>query len=276
MGDTVYVQDTKSSVFAIDRETGALRWARKYAAPNDGPNGVAVADGRVFAATDTTAFALHADTGKRLWSQRLTDVNEQFVDIAPVVDDGRVYLSTVGFAPGGRGALYALDAETGRQVWKFDTIKEPWPDPFAGGGGAWNPLSVDDERATCTPASRTPGPWGGSEEVPERGLVPGQHALHRFARRCSRERPGSSSGTTRCCRTTCATTTSSVSPILARLDGGRDVVFGAGKAARVIAWDRRRRTSGCGSRPVGPHRNDTGPLPTAAGHASAPGSSAAC
>src|SRR4029453_17439090 len=48
-------------------------------------------------------------------------------------------------------------------------------------------------------------------------------------------------------------------PILATV-GGSDLVFGAGKAGRVIAWDRgtrRRRWTAA----VGLHKNDTGPLP---------------
>ncbi len=48
-------------------------------------------------------------------------------------------------------------------------------------------------------------------------------------------------------------------PVLATLDGV-DIVFGAGKAGRVIAWDRetrRRRWTAV----VGLHRNDLGPLP---------------
>jgi alcohol dehydrogenase (cytochrome c) len=48
-------------------------------------------------------------------------------------------------------------------------------------------------------------------------------------------------------------------PILAKV-GGSDLVFGAGKAGRVIAWDRasrRRRWTAL----VGLHRNDVGPLP---------------
>jgi outer membrane protein assembly factor BamB len=54
-----------------------------------------------------------------------------------------------------------------------------------------------------------------------------------------------------------------ISPILAKLGTGadeRNVVFGAGKAGRVIAWDRDSRRRLWESR-VGWHRNDVGPLP---------------
>src|SRR3954447_22811096 len=112
-GRTVYVQDSSSAVYALDARAGALRWKRPFAAPNDGPNGVAVSGGRVFGATDTSAFALDAATGRRLWARRLANRFEQFVGIAPIVDRGRVYVSTQGFAPGGRGAVYALAGRTG-------------------------------------------------------------------------------------------------------------------------------------------------------------------
>src|SRR4051812_9988793 len=40
-GPTVYLQDSSSSVYALDARTGSLRWKHRFAAPNDGPNGLA-------------------------------------------------------------------------------------------------------------------------------------------------------------------------------------------------------------------------------------------
>jgi alcohol dehydrogenase (cytochrome c) len=48
-------------------------------------------------------------------------------------------------------------------------------------------------------------------------------------------------------------------PILATL-GGNELVLGAGKAGRVIAWNRQTRQR-LWAAVVGLHRNDTGPLP---------------
>ena len=123
-GRTVYVQDLRSNVFALDRSTGALRCARRYRALNDGPNGLAVVDGNVYGATDSDAFALDAKTGRELWRRHLTSSSEQLVDVAPIVWKGRVYVSTVGYPPTGRGAIYALDTATGAVRWRFVTIKE--------------------------------------------------------------------------------------------------------------------------------------------------------
>ena len=258
VGDSVYVQDTKSSVFALERRTGRTRWARIYTAPNDGPNGVVVAGNRVVAATDTTVFSLNRTNGRRLWSRRLADRDEQFVDIAPVVDRRRVYVSTVGFPPGGRGALYALDLDTGRVRWKFETIARPWPTREAGGGGAWNPVSVDDEGRVYAGISN-PGPWGGSTARPNGGAFRGR-TLYTDSLVVLDGRTGKLLWYDQVLEHDVRDYDFHVTPILARA-GGRSMVYGAGKAGRVVAWDRatRRRVW---SQSVGTHANDIGPLPS--------------
>jgi alcohol dehydrogenase (cytochrome c) len=263
VGDTVYVQDLKSSVFALDRETGTLRWARIYSAPNDGPNGVAVGYGRVYAATDTTAFALNARTGKRIWSRRLADTDEQFVDIAPVVADGRVYLSTVGFPPGGRGALYALDARTGKRLWRFDTIRDPWRYPLAGGGGSWYPLSVDGSGRVYAGTSN-PGPWGGTKQRPNGGSFPGP-VPYTNSLVVLDGRTGRLLWHDQVTPHDVRDYDFQDSPILATVRvAGRPTraVFGAGKAGRVVAWNRDTRKR-LWSQAVGTRRRDLGPLPRA-------------
>ena len=260
-GRTVYVQDSKSSVFALDRRSGRLRWARIATARNDGPNGVAVGSGRVFGATDTTAFALDARTGRRLWSTRLVRPAEQFVDIAPVVASGRVYFSTVGFPPGGRGALYALDWLTGHVRWRFETIRDPWPHPEAGGGGAWYPVSVDSAGRVYAGISN-PAPWGGSRKLPNGGAFRG-HTLFADSLVVLDGATGRLLWHDQVTRHDVRDYDFQATPILATIRYRGEpvrVVFGAGKAGRVVAWNRvtRRRLW---SRAVGTHHNDLGPLP---------------
>jgi outer membrane protein assembly factor BamB len=160
VGDTVYAQDLSSSVQAIDARTGGVRWTFRVQAPNDGPNGLALAGSRLFGATDTSVFALDRATGRRLWARRLVGRYEQFIDIAPLAARGLVFTSTIGFAPGGRGALYAIDQRTGHVRWRFQTIRDPWPFPSAGGGGAWYPPSLAADGRLYVGISNT-GPWGG-------------------------------------------------------------------------------------------------------------------
>jgi glucose dehydrogenase len=40
LGDTVYLQDLNSNVYALARSTGRLRWTHMFNRPNVGPNGV--------------------------------------------------------------------------------------------------------------------------------------------------------------------------------------------------------------------------------------------
>jgi alcohol dehydrogenase (cytochrome c) len=257
-GDTVYVQDLQSNVFALDRSDGAVRWTHTFSAPNEGPNGLAVDGGRVYGATDSDAFALDAESGRALWRRHLVNVRERFVDIAPVPWKGLVFLSTLGYAPFGRGALYGLDAVTGRVIWKFDTIEKPWRYPLeAGGGGAWYPVSVDEEGRLYA-GNSNPTPWGGTPLRPNGGAFPGPA-------RWTNSLIVLDALTGRLLWADQVTPHDvrdhdfQATPILATVDGD-DLVFGAGKGGRVIAWNRETRKR-VWERAVGIHRNDHGPLP---------------
>ena len=166
----------------------------------------------------------------------LVDRFEQFMAIAPVVDRGRVYVSTQGFVPGGRGAIYALSAATGRIVWRFQTIKLPWTHPAAsGGGGAWNPVSVD-EHGNVYAGIANPGPWGGSSAFPNGGVFPGP-ALYTDSLVVLDGASGRLRWYDQVTPHDVRDHDFQASPILATVDGRR-AVFGAGKGGLVVAWDR--------------------------------------
>jgi outer membrane protein assembly factor BamB len=262
VGDTIYLQDMESDVFALELRTGQLHWQHRFGAGTPGPNGLAVADGRVLGSTDTTAFALDAGSGRVLWQRRLVNRSEPFVDIAPVVSRGTVYTSTVGYGPGSHGALYALSAETGAVRWRFSTIRDPWRYPReAGGGGAWQPVSIDGDGRVYAGISN-PTPWGGSRRRPNGGAFPGP-ALYTDSLLVLDGASGRLLWYDQVTPHDVRDYDFQISPILATLGTGadeRNVVFGAGKAGRVIAWDRDSRRRLWDIR-VGRHRNATGPLP---------------
>jgi outer membrane protein assembly factor BamB len=255
---TVYVQDLRSNVHALDRSTGAPRWIRRYRARNEGPNGLAVDDERLYSATDSDAFALSTTTGRELWRRHLTSASEQFVDIAPVVWRGTVFFSTVGYPPGGRGAIYALDAATGAVRWKFVTIKRPWRYPLlAGGGGLWYPVSVD-ESGRLYAGNSNPAPWGGTPQRPNGGAFPGP-ALYTDSLLVLDADTGRLLWYDQVTPHDIRDYDFQATPILATIEGS-DLVFGSGKAGKVIAWDRRTRRR-VWSAAVGLHENDSGALP---------------
>jgi alcohol dehydrogenase (cytochrome c) len=255
-GGTVFVQDSTSSVYAIDRSTGKLRWEHRFRAPNFGRNGLSYSSGSVYGATDTTAFALSAATGRLLWQRRLVSPTEQFVDIAPLIANNLVYASTVGYPPGGRGALYALDAHSGAIRWRFATIRQPWSDPTtAGGGGAWYTPSVDAHGNVYWGTSN-PYPIGGTSTRPNGSAYAGP-ARYTDSLLVLDGKTGRLLWADQVTRHDIRDYDFQLPPILVPETG---TVLGAGKAGTVIAWNaathrRLWQTS------VGRHVNDTGPLP---------------
>jgi outer membrane protein assembly factor BamB len=249
----VYLQDMDSNVVALHLHTGARRWLHRFRAPSPGPNGLALAGGRVFGATDTTAFALSAATGRLVWQRRLVSRTESFVDTAPAVADGRVYLSTTGYIAGTRGALYALDTRTGSIRWRFGTIKRPWRYPAeAGGGGAWEPPSVGGDGRVYW-GTGNPFPFGGTRRRPNGGSYPGP-VLYTDSLLVLEQGSGGLDWYDQVTPHDTRDHDFQLPPILA---AGR--AFGAGKAGLVIAWDTATRRR-IWQTEVGLHRNDRGAL----------------
>ena len=186
----------KSNVFALDLQTGRLQWRHLFSATNEGPNGLAVDGGRVYGATDSTAFALDAKTGRLLWRRFVVTAAARFVDVAPLVADGIVYMSTIGLPPNGKGVLYALDAATGAVRWKFDDDQGAVDGPVRG-----------RRRRRVVPAERRrrrrllghdePVPVRRDPGAPERRRLRRAGAVHRLAARARRPDAARSSGTTR-------------------------------------------------------------------------------
>ena len=107
-----------------------------------------------------------------LWERVPRDETQRYVDIAPQVANGLVYVSTISRPPNGRGTLYALDAESGEERWRFDTIMGEWAVPEeASGGGAWYTPSVAGDEVYWGIAN--PLPWGGSPAHPNGGAYAG-------------------------------------------------------------------------------------------------------
>ena len=141
----VYIQDLYANVYAISLGTGKLKWeyqANLAEKSGPGPDGVAVANGVVYGDTSTDVFALKAATGAVIWDDKtLLNSGEGAFEIQPAVAGGRVYLaSAYGSGPGG-GVLLALDAATGKQLWRFNTViggVTPGVKALGlGSGGAW-------------------------------------------------------------------------------------------------------------------------------------------
>jgi outer membrane protein assembly factor BamB len=176
----IYSQDLASNVQALSLDSGKVIWTKNYSQPDEGPNGIVVAGGRVFGATPTEAFALNQKTGKQLWSVVLPKNEHEGIDMAPGYHDGMVYVSTVPlntseeYEGGGVGVLWALDAKTGKKLWHFNTVPSNlWGNPKVNsGGGVWYPPAFD-EKGFMYFGTGNPAPFPGTPEFPSGTSRPG-------------------------------------------------------------------------------------------------------
>ena len=89
--------------------------------------------------SDNHEVALDMKTGRVIWDQPVTDGNPRWsLTGGPLVADGVVMQGIQGQAPGGAYVI-GLDAETGKELWRFHTI----PRPGEPGGNSWNGLKVE-------------------------------------------------------------------------------------------------------------------------------------
>ncbi len=181
--DTVYLQDINSNVMAVDRATGKQKWEKKFDKATTGPNGVGIGGGMVVGGTSTSAFALDAATGELKWEKTLVTKKVEGIDMAPLVWNDMVIISTVPgaslsnfYGGGGSGIVYALDLATGEEKWQFNTTTDNlWGNPDVNsGGGLWQTPSVDDNGDVYM-AVANPGPWPGTEKFPNGTSRPGKN-----------------------------------------------------------------------------------------------------
>lgn len=186
-------------VYALDlaREGGALKWQYEPK-PDSSAQGVACCDtvnrgptfdnGTIYLTTlDTHVVALDAATGAERWKVKLGNINRgETMTMAPLVVRGKVIVGNSGGEYGVRGWLQALDASSGRSVWKAyatgsdEDVKigaafkpfypqdrgqnlgiSTWP-PGAwqqGGGASWGFVSYDDAQNLIFYGTGNPGPW---------------------------------------------------------------------------------------------------------------------
>jgi PQQ-dependent dehydrogenase (methanol/ethanol family) len=200
VGSTMYVVTPYPDIlYALDlNQPGApTKWSYK---PNPDPasqgvaccdvvnRGAAYADGKIFYNTlDAHTVAVDAATGKEVWNTRVGDINQgETTTMAPIVVKGKVLVGNSGGEMGVRGWLTALDAATGRIVWRAystgpdkDVLIGPGFHPFypqdrgtdlgvktwpadawrTGGGTVWGWISYDPELDLVYYGTGNPGPW---------------------------------------------------------------------------------------------------------------------
>jgi len=185
-GNTVFFQDLKSNVFAIDLASGQVKWQQMYDADSIGPNGPAIGYGKVFVAKDAfTIAALDENTGAEIWSTKVSPAPGTGVDIQLLAYDNMVLGSTVpgsgvsSFYQGGNtGAIFALDQATGAVKWQFNTVDtaDIWGNAQVNsGGGAWYPPAIDPDTGMTFWGIGNPAPFPGTADFPGGSSRPGNN-----------------------------------------------------------------------------------------------------
>jgi quinohemoprotein ethanol dehydrogenase len=162
----LYVPTGEDDVFAVDVETGEIRWkyesniSQRIATVCCGwlSRGVALGEGKVFIGQlDGKLVALDQHTGKKVWETEVGEHTRGYtITAAPLYYDGMVITGVSGGEFSIRGRVQAYDAQTGELVWRFHTVPGPgevghetWPQDNRswthGGAPVWQTPAVDPE-----------------------------------------------------------------------------------------------------------------------------------
>ena len=162
-----------NEVFALDAQTGRTLWHFKYTKSKaEGANrGVAVLGERVFfVSSNVHLIALHAKTGALLWDTPYGDLEkypQMSASLAPLAINGKVIVGVSGGEWGIRGYVAAMDAVSGKELWRFYTIPGPGEPGFESWGGhpieisggpTWMSGSFDAEQNLVIWTVGNPGP----------------------------------------------------------------------------------------------------------------------
>jgi alcohol dehydrogenase (cytochrome c) len=162
----MYVPTGADEIYAMDVASGDVKW--KYDAQLDPDistaccgwdnRGVAIGDGKVYVAQlDGHVVALDMATGNKVWDVQPVEWQDGFTFThAPLYYENKIYVGTSGGEFGIRGRLFALDAKTGKELWRFYTIPDPNSnDPRQGPNDTW-PKDKDSWKTGGAPIWQTP------------------------------------------------------------------------------------------------------------------------
>jgi polyvinyl alcohol dehydrogenase (cytochrome) len=170
VGGRIFAGSDSGKVYSLDAATGCIYWMFKA----DMPVRSAISIGQVgakwvayFGDQHAQAYAVDAATGTLLWKVRVEEHPAAMITGAPALYEGRLYVPDSSYeeVTGAavkyecckfRGAVTALNAATGAQIWKSYTIAEE-PHPVRknkqgtqlwgpSGAGVWSSPTIDPKR----------------------------------------------------------------------------------------------------------------------------------
>lgn len=181
---------------ALDARNGNLLWEYTHPVPANfvretfyrTKRAVAIGGNKlIFPTVDMRIVALDVKTGVPVWNVSTDSVTpagmrevgaQRVYNGGPLVVNGKVIMGASGCAPGGAPSsigcfITAHDLETGRELWRFNTIAQPgepggdtWnnlPAEKRWGASVWTPPSYDPELNLLIVGTGSPYPWSSVE-----------------------------------------------------------------------------------------------------------------
>jgi outer membrane protein assembly factor BamB len=188
----VYIQDQDSNLYALDQESGDLRWEYRLDLPSTPPNGPGLGYGMVFIpAGDDQIHAVDMETGQLVWSRILVGAQ----GLHPPYLYGGLVLTGTSLPASGAGAadtdttqiqdtdpattaiIYALAQDTGEIVWQFEAAGTLWDNgETSRGAGVSYPPAIDGERGMAFWGTGSPAQIPAAAQFPEQAAELNLHA----------------------------------------------------------------------------------------------------
>lgn len=176
----LYTVQPPNVVVALDAITGRVFWRQPY---NPSPaarlccgrvnRGLAILGHTLFMGTiDGKLIALDARDGRQIWSHELGKPEAAYsVTVAPLIVRDKVIAGPAGGEYGISGFLSAYSPDTGKELWRFNTVPQPgepghetWEGESwkHGSGSIWTPGTYDPDLNTIYWGVGNAGPdWNG-------------------------------------------------------------------------------------------------------------------
>ncbi len=265
-GGRIFLGVDTGIVYSLDAGTGCVHWSFK--AETGVRTAITVArltktrSAAFFGDMKAGVYAVDADTGELIWKVRVEDHPTARITGAPKLFEGRLYVPVASSEEGAggnpkypcctfRGSVVALDAATGRQIWKTYTItdmpQQTSPNRWEpAGGGVWSSPTIDPKRhalyattgdAYTEPAAKT------TDAIMAMDLDSGKIQWvaqgtenDAWLAGCSAKNP-----TGNCPANLGPDQDFSASPILKTLPNGRRILVAGQKSGNVWAYDPDRK-----------------------------------
>ncbi len=270
VGGRVFLTSRGGAIYSLDAQTGCLYW--RFAQPTPSRTTISIGplpgiarSGYAAYFGDTTAnvYAVDAATGDLLWKTRVDSHPRAILTGSPTLFHDRLYVpvssyeeSTATLAAYSccsfRGSVVALDAATGKIVWKayaIDRMPAPTKKNSAGtqmygpaGAAVWSAPTIDAKRNRlyfATGNSYTDAQQDGSDAVIAVDLATGHTIWRRQVTENDDDLSGCTSGRklVNCPSTRGHDYDFGASPILLPLPDGRDILAAGQKSGTVFGID---------------------------------------